>query len=102
MCRRGSADRALLIVETGQTQPRYIINFPTKQHWKNPSVLADIQAGLDALLVEVQRLNIRSIAVPALGCGLGGLSWEQVRPLIEQVFAAVPDVQVQLFARRES
>lgn len=78
--------------------PSYIINFPTKRHWKGKSKLADIEAGLTALVEDVTRLGIRSLAIPPLGCGLGGLSWSDVRPRIEQAFSALPDVRVELFA----
>jgi O-acetyl-ADP-ribose deacetylase (regulator of RNase III) len=78
--------------------PKYIVNFPTKRHWKGKSRIEDIDAGLEALVDEVARLGIRSIAVPPLGCGLGGLDWNKVRPRIEQAFRAVPDVRVLLFA----
>ena len=78
--------------------PRWIINFPTKGHWRAKSKIADIQRGLDDLVLNVKRLGIKSIAVPPLGCGLGGLKWEQVRPLIEQAFASCEDVTVELFA----
>ena len=66
--------------------PRYVINFPTKRHWRGTSRLADIDAGLAALVAEVRRLGLRSLAVPPLGCGLGGLRWSDVRPRIEQAF----------------
>lgn len=78
--------------------PKYIINFPTKRHWKGKSKMEDIESGLKAIIAEVDRLGIKSIAVPPLGCGLGGLNWSDVRPRIEQAFATLPDVQVQLFA----
>lgn len=81
----------------GLVNPRYIINFPTKRHWKGKSRIEDIESGLKALVTDVQRLGIRSIAVPPLGCGLGGLEWRVVRPMIEQAFADLPDVQVLLF-----
>jgi len=88
----------MLVVETGQlTHPRYIVNFPTKRHWRGPSRLDDIETGLAALAAEVRRLGIRSIAVPPLGCGLGGLDWSEVRPRIERAFAALPEVHVLLF-----
>lgn len=77
--------------------PRYVINFPTKRHWRGKSQLADIRSGLQALVGDVRRLGIQSIAVPPLGCGLGGLDWRQVRPLIEQAFSELPDVRVLLF-----
>lgn len=78
--------------------PYYIINFPTKRHWRAKSRLEDIRSGLDALVEDVRRLGIRSIAVPPLGCGLGGLDWDVVRPLIEQAFATLPEVRVLLYA----
>lgn len=81
----------------GLVNPRYIINFPTKRHWKGKSRIEDIESGLKALVADVQRLGIRSIAVPPLGCGLGGLEWRVVRLMIEQAFASLPDVQVLLF-----
>jgi O-acetyl-ADP-ribose deacetylase (regulator of RNase III) len=77
--------------------PRYIINFPTKRDWKHKSRLADIEAGLVALVEDINRLGIRSIALPPLGCGNGGLDWSDVRPRIEAALAAVPDVRVLLF-----
>ncbi len=88
----------MLIVSTGRTDnPAYIINFPTKYHWRDRSRLDSIEAGLHSLISTVKRLRIRSIAVPALGCGLGGLDWSDVKPLIKKAFAQVPNVRVLLF-----
>jgi O-acetyl-ADP-ribose deacetylase (regulator of RNase III) len=88
----------MTIFRTGSlSYPRYIINFPTKCHWKDKSRIEDIVSGLKALVVEVQRLNISSIAIPALGCGNGGLDWANVKPLIESAFAELPDVKVIVF-----
>jgi O-acetyl-ADP-ribose deacetylase (regulator of RNase III) len=78
--------------------PRWIINFPTKGHWRAGSRKADIQAGLQDLVDTIQRLNIRSIAVPPLGCGYGGLDWAEVRPLIESALGDLPAVRVLVFA----
>jgi O-acetyl-ADP-ribose deacetylase (regulator of RNase III) len=78
--------------------PRWIINFPTKGDWRERSRLADIEAGLEDLVAAVRRLGIRSIAVPPLGCGNGGLNWADVRPRIEAAFAKVPEVRTLLFA----
>jgi len=78
--------------------PRYIINFPTKRHWRGKSQIPDIRAGLQGLIEEVRRRGIKSIAVPPLGCGNGGLSWSTVRPLIIEAFQRVPDVRVVLFS----
>jgi O-acetyl-ADP-ribose deacetylase (regulator of RNase III) len=79
------------------THPRYIINFPTKRHWRGKSRMDDVEAGLRALVEEVRQRDIRSIAVPPLGCGLGGLDWNEVRPRIEAAFAALPHVEVHLY-----
>jgi O-acetyl-ADP-ribose deacetylase (regulator of RNase III) len=88
----------MLVFETGLlTGPRYIINFPTKRHWKGKSRIEDIDAGLLALVEETRKRGIRSIAVPPLGCGLGGLDWAKVRPRIVHAFEALPDVRVLLF-----
>lgn len=77
--------------------PRWIINFPTKKHWRARSRIADIESGLRDLVAVVERLGIRSIAVPPLGCGHGGLDWADVRPRIETAFANVA-VDVLLYA----
>jgi O-acetyl-ADP-ribose deacetylase (regulator of RNase III) len=76
---------------------RWIINFPTKGHWRERSRLADIEAGLEDLVDTVRRLEIRCIAIPPLGCGNGGLNWADVRPRIEAAFANLSDVGVLLF-----
>jgi O-acetyl-ADP-ribose deacetylase (regulator of RNase III) len=88
----------MFIFDNGRLiKPRYIINFPTKRHWRDKSRVEDIQSGLRALIEDVRRLGIRSIAVPPLGCGLGGLNWRDVRPMIEKSFSELPDVRVLLF-----
>jgi O-acetyl-ADP-ribose deacetylase (regulator of RNase III) len=80
------------------TNPRFIINFPTKRQWRSRSRMEDIEAGLTSLVAEIQRLGVRSVAIPALGCGLGGLRWGDVRPRIEAALAELPDVKVLVFA----
>jgi len=89
----------MFVVKTGlmPPEPRYIIHFPTKQHWKEKSRLENIEAGLAALIGDVERLALASIAVPPLGCGNGGLDWDAVRPLIESAFAKLPAVRLLLF-----
>lgn len=69
---------------------RYVINFPTKGHWRSPSRIEDIEAGLANLIEVVSDLEIRSIALPALGCGNGGLDWADVLPLIERALGDLP------------
>lgn len=77
--------------------PRYVINVPTKRHWRDHSRIEDVQSGLAALIESVRSLAIRSVAIPPLGCGLGGLAWDRVRPLIESACAGIPDVDVLLY-----
>jgi O-acetyl-ADP-ribose deacetylase (regulator of RNase III) len=95
-CKRGEVEPGRMFVFHTNTlhNPRFIINFPTKRHWKGKSRLKDIESGLNDLIEVVQRERIHSIAVPPLGCGNGGLDWDQVRPRIERAFAEVPEVQL--------
>lgn len=87
-CESGSVRPGVMFVhETGMLpNPRFIINFPTKRHWRDASRIGDIRAGLRTLVLEVKLREIQSIAIPALGCGLGGLAWADVRPCIENAF----------------
>jgi O-acetyl-ADP-ribose deacetylase (regulator of RNase III) len=82
--------------------PRWIINFPTKGHWKTKSRMEDVESGLEDLIAKIRKLGIKSIAVPPLGCGNGGLPWNEVRPLIEAAFSQVPEVEVLLYAPVET
>lgn len=79
------------------TSPRFIINFPTKRHWKGKSRIEDIDAGLSDLLRVIRERGIASIAIPPLGAGLGGLDWNVVRPLIANALSQLPDVRVIVF-----
>lgn len=65
---------------------KLIINFPTKKHWKNPSKLDYIKEGLPALKSTLELYRIKSVAIPMLGCGFGGLNWTDVKPLIMETF----------------
>jgi len=88
----------MFVFDTGQlTNPRYIINFPTKRHWRQKTKIQDIEDGLTALVEVVRGKSIHSLAVPPLGCGNGGLEWEEVRPQIEQALSVLPDVRVLLY-----
>ncbi len=77
--------------------PRYIIHFPTKQHWRHPSKLEWVRDGLEDLVKVIREHEIKSIALPPLGCGNGGLDWAQVRGEIERAFAGLPEVEVLVF-----
>ena len=91
----------MFVFETGRLMPpRYIINFPTKRHWRGKSRIEDIDAGLVALVEEIRSRNIRSIAIPPLGSGLGGLEWGEVRPRIEAALKGLDDVRVMIYEPR--
>ena len=83
--------------ETGLFAPRYVFNFPTKNHWRNPSTLAYVRTGLDSLESEIRRLGVRSVGIPALGCDLGGLEWDDVMPLIVATVTRIPGLHAMLF-----
>ncbi|MBI3098231.1 MAG: macro domain-containing protein [Planctomycetes bacterium] len=103
-CRRDEVQPGRMFVfETHQVvNPRYIINFPTKRHWKGMSRISDIEAGLQALAAEIRNRGIHSIAIPPLGSGLGGLNWPDVRARIEQALNALPEVRVVVFEPKGS
>lgn len=102
-CRRNEVQPGrMLVYETGRlSNPRFIINFPTKRHWRSRSRIEDIEAGLDALVEEVEKLSIGSIAVPPLGAGLGGLEWSEVRARIGRALGGLPDVKVVVYEPHE-
>ena len=78
--------------------PRFIINFPTKSHWRGNSRIQDIESGLVNLVELIQQLEITSIAIPPLGCGNGGLNWYDVEPRILHALAPLAgSVDVRVF-----
>jgi O-acetyl-ADP-ribose deacetylase (regulator of RNase III) len=95
-CKRGDVRVGRMLVTERQLLggPKWIINFPTKEHWRAPSKLEWIEDGLDDLLRVIKRYRIRSIALPPLGSGNGGLNWNDVRPRIESALAGLDDVEV--------
>lgn len=99
-CRAGEVEpgRMFIVPTESVVNPKYIINFPTKRHWKDRSYLEDIESGLKDLAKQMQELGIASVAIPPLGCGNGGLEWSQVGPRIVSTFEQLPEVQVYLFA----
>ncbi len=98
-CSRGEVQIGRMFVfETDLlANPRFIINFPTKTHWRAHSRLADIASGLEDLRKVITDRPIASIAVPPLGCGNGGLSWRDVRPLIIGALGDLPGVEITIY-----
>lgn len=93
----------MFVFKTGQlANPRYIINFPTKRHWKGKSRMEDIDAGLIALAEEIRARNIQSIAIPPLGSGLGGLDWFEVRPRIKKTLQQFGDLKAIVYEPSDS
>ena len=79
------------------SKPKFIINFPTKRHWREKSKLKYIEDGLKDLIEVIKNLGISSIAIPPLGCGNGGLDWKVVRPMIFTALEEVPEVNALIF-----
>ncbi|MBZ2187186.1 MAG: macro domain-containing protein [Bryobacter sp.] len=98
-CDQGEVQPGRMFVhQTGSlTNPRLIINFPTKRHWKGKSRIEDIVSGLADLRNVIKEYDIRSIAIPPLGSGLGGLNWSEVRPLIVEALSDMNDLDVWLY-----
>jgi O-acetyl-ADP-ribose deacetylase (regulator of RNase III) len=88
----------MMVSQTGQISgPRLVINFPTKRHWRGKSRIEDIDSGLRDLVRVLAEWDVRSVAVPPLGCGNGGLDWNLVRPRIENALRDLGQTQVLLF-----
>jgi O-acetyl-ADP-ribose deacetylase (regulator of RNase III) len=88
----------MFVTETGQAVgPRWVVNFPTKQHWRQPSQLRWVSEGLMDLRRFIAQHRVQSIAIPALGAGLGGLAWPDVQSAIESALAELDDVQITVY-----
>lgn len=87
----------MFVTERETAEPRWIINFPTKQHWRNPSTMEWIVTGLQDLHAFIESNNVKSIAIPPLGAGNGGLSWPNVRKQIELILGDLNHVDIQLY-----
>ena len=98
-CKRGDvkAGRMLVTQNEDLTGPRWIINFPTKKHWRHPSKMQWIREGLKDLIRILKENNIHSIALPPLGCGNGGLQWELVRREIESSLSSLENIEIVVF-----
>ena len=96
--RNGVRPGRMFVFDTYRPQAhRYIINFPTKRHWRDSSRIEDIEAGTLALAGEIRDRRIESVAIPALGSGLGGLDWERVRPILESGLRGLEDVRITIY-----
>lgn len=95
-CKRGDLRvGSMFVFDLGMlSQPRYIVNFPTKAHWRDASQMAYIKNGLADLRRTVESYRIQSLALPMIGCGLGGLDWNDVRPMIVSIFKELSEVEV--------
>lgn len=90
VCERGELKPGRVLFVPGQDGESNVLHFPTKNHWRGKSRLAWIEAGLDYLKQHYATWGLKRIAMPQLGCGLGGLEWRDVRPLIDAAFAEEP------------
>lgn len=98
-CKAGEVQVGKMFVSSADELdgPRWVINFPTKMHWRPPTKLEWVREGLVALKDVIREKQIRSIAIPPLGCGNGGLDWEVVRPLIEETLGNLEDVEIVVY-----
>jgi O-acetyl-ADP-ribose deacetylase (regulator of RNase III) len=99
-CKAGTLTPGTLLVVkeyTLEKGDRIIINFPTKTDWKHRSSYAYIKSGLEDLVRVINEYKIASVAVPPLGCGNGGLSWDKVKPLIEEYLSPLQNVDIRVY-----
>ncbi len=92
-----STGQMLSVSTNSLSPPYYIINFPTKAHWKGKSKIEYIEQGLASLKQEILRLELKSVAIPALGSGLGGLPWSRVEAIISQSLGDMPNVEWRIY-----
>ncbi|MER6782728.1 MULTISPECIES: macro domain-containing protein [unclassified Streptomyces] len=88
----------VLVFDSGKLgSQRYIVNFPTKGHWRSRSKLRDVDSALSALVQAIKEYRIQTIAIPALGCGNGGLDWPEVRALVYEKLSHIEGIRVLLY-----
>lgn len=99
-CKRGEVrvGHVFVVANLDSQEPKWIVNFPTKKHWRNPSQIEWIREGLTELRAWILDAGIKSIAVPPLGCGNGGLHWRAVKKLINETLSDLHDVDVQVYS----
>ena len=73
---------------------KWVLNFPTKNHWRGKSSVSFIEAGLKNFKATYRRRGITSIAFPALGCGSGGLRWDEVQPVMQNYLAKLSNIEI--------
>lgn len=100
-CKLNNLDIGIMFITFDQKEYPYVINFPTKKTWRMKSKIEWIEAGLVDLRWAIVNYEMLSIAVPALGCGLGGLNFEQVQPLIEKHLGDLKDVSITVYKQFE-
>lgn len=86
MCQNGEIKVGELYVIDGDENHKVLL-FPTKIHWKNPSLMEYVVDGLKYLAENYEKMDIKSVAIPAIGCGLGDLNWEDVKEQITSVLS---------------
>jgi O-acetyl-ADP-ribose deacetylase (regulator of RNase III) len=98
-CKQGAVmpGRMFVYKSTDLFGPKFIINFPTKRHWKGKSRMEDIEAGLNDLVRVLQQNHIQSIAIPPLGSGLGGLDWQAVKESINNKLANLEGIEIKIY-----
>ena len=74
-----------------------IVCVPTKRHWRDPSLMEDVVAGIKALRQTAEKMAFPSLAIPPLGCGLGGLSWDKVKPIVVNTFKDLPNTEILVY-----
>ena len=94
-CRNGEVKPGVPYIY--QDESSSIVNFPTKDHWRSPSRLSYVVNGLDWFVNNYEKLGIKSVAFPPLGCGNGGLEWQVVGPLMYQQLSKLP-IDVEIYA----
>jgi O-acetyl-ADP-ribose deacetylase (regulator of RNase III) len=98
-CKLGNVETGKMFVfkEMTISGEKTIINFPTKKEWFQKSQYSYIEAGLEDLVRVIRNLDIKSIAIPPLGCGNGGLDWEKVKPMLEKYLSDLEGVEILIF-----
>ena len=95
-----TTEKVFISLLSGTDYPHYIINLATKYHWRNPSKLEWVKSGLQNLYIQLSRYEIPSVGIPALGVGLGGLPWNDVKGLIEHYAQLNPDIHTVIYLPR--